>query len=273
MAKQYRVADLYRDHGESLQLELDGPDDGMARVIRVPEAQRPGLGLSGYLRGYARRRMLIFGRVELHYLRDLKTEEQRESRLASILTKETPAVMVARRYRPPAALIRGCRHVGMPLFRSEMKTADLISKINILLNNAFAPSETRHGCLVEVYGVGVMIEGDSSVGKSEAAVGLIERGHRRFKGWRFAKVETPQAKRVCKEYLLSGRLACQLVGVHRSLVRYEGRVRDDTVRADMIREMARKDRPLWLPPYHEYAMQRGAVCESYACLPNVTNRL
>ena len=75
-------------------------------------------------------------------------------------------------------------------------------------------------------------------------------------------MEAPQAKRACKEYLLSGRLACQLVRGHRSLVRYEGGARDDTERADMIREMAREDRLLWLSPYHEYAMQRGAVCES-----------
>lgn len=143
----------------------------------VPEVQRPGLSLSGYLKHHAKKRILIFGKVEIEYLRHL-TIPTRLSRLKSILTNQTPAVIVARRFRPPKELLHLCHERNIPLFRANMRTMNLMSKLTLLLTDAFAPSVCCHGSLVEVFGVGVLIEGASSVGKSEAALGLIERGHR-----------------------------------------------------------------------------------------------
>lgn len=173
----YSVNDLYQEYGALLELELAAGEKGINRKILVPEVQRPGLSLSGYLKHHAKKRILIFGKVEIEYLRHL-TIPTRLSRLKSILTNQTPAVIVARRFRPPKELLHLCHERNIPLFRANMRTMNLMSKLTLLLTDAFAPSVCCHGSLVEVFGVGVLIEGASSVGKSEAALGLIERGHR-----------------------------------------------------------------------------------------------
>lgn len=175
----YSVDDLFKRHGERLGLEIVAGERGMKRRIRIPEAHRPGLSLSGYLKGHAGKRILIFGRVEIEYLRDLDPETRIE-RLEAILcsSSPTPAVILARRYRPPRELIAICEKHQIPLLRASMTTMNLLSKLTLLLTEEFSPSMNCHGTLVEVFGVGVLIQGDSSVGKSEAALGLIERGHR-----------------------------------------------------------------------------------------------
>lgn len=173
----YLVEDLYKRHGERLGLEVIAGREGMQRCIKVPEAHRPGLSLSGYLKSHAGKRILIFGKVEIEYIRDLDPET-RVQRLEAILSTPTPAVIIARRYRPPKELTMLCERYQIPLLRASMTTMNLLSKLTMLLTEEFAPSMSCHGTLVEVFGVGVLIQGDSSVGKSEAALGLIERGHR-----------------------------------------------------------------------------------------------
>lgn len=173
----YLVEDLFKKHGERLGLELICGKEGLKQRILVPEAHRPGLGLAGYLKGHAGKRILIFGKVELDYLKDLDPDTCLE-RLKGVLTPTTPAVIVARRFRPPKQLVALCEDREIPLFRTGMSTMNLLSRLTLLLNEEFALSVTLHGTLVEVFGVGVLIQGDSSVGKSEAALGLIERGHR-----------------------------------------------------------------------------------------------
>lgn len=173
----YLVEDLFRDHSERLLLEVIAGHSGLKKPIKVPEAQRPGLSLSGYLKSHTSKRILIFGKVEIEYLRDLDPKT-RIQRLAPILHVDTPAVVIGRRYRPPKELIQLCEENGIPVLRTALSTMNILSKLIMLLHEEFAPSTSRHGTLVEVFGVGVLIEGDSSVGKSEAALGLIERGHR-----------------------------------------------------------------------------------------------
>ncbi len=173
----YTVQDLFDQHGTNLGLELVAGKRGVRRRIKVPEANRPGLGITGYLKNYASKRILVFGKVDVQYLRDLDSRTRVE-RLEAILTADTPAVIVTRRYRPPKELLFLCEKRDIPLFRTPMKTMNLLSRLTLLLTGEFSPTVTLHGTLVEVFGVGVLIQGDSSVGKSEAALGLIERGHR-----------------------------------------------------------------------------------------------
>jgi len=173
----YLVEDLFKKHGERLGLELIAGKNGMKRRIKVPEAHRPGLGLAGYLKGHAAKRILIFGKVELEYLRDLSPKICLK-RLEGVLQTLTPAVIVARRFRPPKTLVELCEQCELPLFRAGMSTMNLLSRLTLLLTEEFSLSMSLHGTLVEVFGVGVLIRGDSSVGKSETALGLIERGHR-----------------------------------------------------------------------------------------------
>lgn len=173
----YLVEDLYKRYGKLLGLEIIAGKNGIKRVIKVPEAHRPGLELAGFLANYASRRILIFGKMEIEFLRDLGGATRLE-RLDALLTNKTPAAIVARGYKAPKELVTLCEKKKMPLFRASMITMNLLSKLTMLLHEDFALTITYHGTLVEVFGVGVLITGDSSVGKSEAALGLIERGHR-----------------------------------------------------------------------------------------------
>jgi len=173
----YRVEDLFKKHEIPLSLSLVAGSDGLNRQITVPEAHRPGLSLSGFLQGHAKKRLLVFGKVEINYLKNLSSNECLE-RLTPILTKDTPAVIVARQLKPVDELITLCNQKKIPLFRTPIATMNLLSKLTHLLAEEFAPTATCHGTLVEVFGVGVLIQGGSAVGKSEAALGLIERGHR-----------------------------------------------------------------------------------------------
>lgn len=171
------VEDLYNRYAEQLGLRLIAGKSGLKRPIKVPEAHRPGLSLSGYLKSHAKKRLLIFGRVEIEYLRHLDMPT-RIARLEAILGPQMPAVIIARGYRPPKELWQLCEQREIPLFRANITTMSLLSKLTHLLTEEFAPTMNCHGTLVEVFGVGVLIQGDSAVGKSEAALGLIEHGHR-----------------------------------------------------------------------------------------------
>lgn len=173
----YLVKDLYERHAERLGLQLVAGKEGLNRKIKLPEAHRPGLGLSGYLKNYASKRLVVFGKVEIEYLRDLDSNLRRE-RLEAILTDETPAVLVARHYVPLKELRQIAEKRKIPLFRTNFSTVKLLSILTALLTEDFAPTISVHGTLVEVFGVGVLIQGASAVGKSEAALGLVERGHR-----------------------------------------------------------------------------------------------
>lgn len=173
----YLVENFFKTHGEPLALTLVEGGENLNRQILRPEAHRPGLTLSGFLKHYVPERVLVFGNVEILYLKDL-TPALRKERLEAILSTEVPMVIVAGKYAPPKELCLICNQKSLPLFKSELPTMDLLSKLTFLLADEFAPQMTCHGTFIEAYGVGVLIQGDSSIGKSEAALSLIERGHR-----------------------------------------------------------------------------------------------
>lgn len=173
----YQVKEFYEKYQEALGLSVIAGEKGLSKTIRVSEAQRPGLSLSGYLKNYVNQRVLILGTLEVSYLRDLDSQTRHE-RVQGILTPRTPAVVIAGRYAPPQEIIRFCEENSLPLLRTKMKTMECLTRITFLLKEDFSPSMTCHGTLVEAFGVGVLIQGDSSIGKSEAALGMIERGHR-----------------------------------------------------------------------------------------------
>src|ERR1700722_7031799 len=104
----FRVQDLLDKYGEMLGLNPIAGIKGMQRPIKLAEVHRPGLGLSGYLKNYVGQRLLVFGNVEILYLKDLASTELRTERLKGILKGEIPAVIVAGRYRPPKELSTFC---------------------------------------------------------------------------------------------------------------------------------------------------------------------
>lgn len=173
----YLVKHFYEKHKKYLGLTLLAGQAGLGRRIKKAEVHRPGLSLAGYLKGFAPGRILVIGKQEFDYLRELD-EETRFSRLKAILSFSIPAVIVAKGFYVSKELIALCDQERVPLFRVDSSATNLLSRITFLLLEEFCPSITLHATLVEVFGVGVLIEGESSIGKSEAALGLIERGHR-----------------------------------------------------------------------------------------------
>lgn len=172
----YCVKDLYERHAKWLDLKLIAGKIGLSQPIRVPEAQLPGLCLSGYLDNYSGKGILIFGRTEIGYLLQLDSEIRKE-RLEAIIYKYTPAIIIARPHRPPKEIATICESLSVPLFRSNLPAMDILIKLIHVLREDFAPTICLHGTLVEAFGVGMLIQGDSAIGKSETALGLIERGH------------------------------------------------------------------------------------------------
>ncbi len=173
----YSVQNLFDQHGASLKLELIVGTKGLSRRIRKPEVQRPGLGLTGFLKNFSPARVWIFGRHEFDYLRSLEGELRKE-RLAALLTSATTAVLIAKGCGVSRELTALCEEKQIPLFRSRCNPNFLLNRLSYLLMEEFCPTTCVHGSLVEVFGIGVLIQGESSIGKSEAALGLIEKGHR-----------------------------------------------------------------------------------------------
>lgn len=173
----YSVHDFFEKHKAALNMTLITGEKGLKRAIQSPDAQRPGISLTGFLKKYPIHGFLVFGSMEVVYLRSLDKKTRKE-RIQGVVTLHTPAVIVTGRRKPPRELVEQCEEKEIPLLRAEMKTMKLLSKMIFLLGEDFAASITCHGTLVEVFGVGLLIEGSSSVGKSEAALSLIERGHR-----------------------------------------------------------------------------------------------
>ena len=171
------VENLLQDHREELGLELVVGEANLKRKISRAEVHRPGLSLTGFMKKFVPNRLLVFGNSEVLYLKELSLQLQSE-RLEKILTDSTPAVIVAGKYPLPKKLIEVCSRKGIPLLKTSLLTMNFMNLATSLLTDAFAPSTTCHGTFMEAFGVGVLIQGDSSIGKSEAALGLIERGHR-----------------------------------------------------------------------------------------------
>lgn len=169
------VKEFYETYGVSLGLEWSGKGEG--GIFEKGDVLRPGLSLAGVIEVTSNHRILLFGRMELTYLKSLVSEE-RDKRLKSIVTKKTPSVFISRGLTPPKELVKLCNDLQIALFKTEMGSILLQTKLSRIFTDHFAPCQSVHGTLVEAYGVGVLIQGDSSVGKSEAALGLIKRGHR-----------------------------------------------------------------------------------------------
>ncbi len=145
--------------------------------LTTPEVNRPGLALGGYYQRFENARIQIIGNAEIHYLRSLP-EAEGAARMTALVNARPVAIVLTSGHTVPAVLEQACRDVGVPLFRTSEKTSPLMAALIASLNVHLAPRITRHGVLVEVYGEGILILGDSGVGKSENAIELVKRGHR-----------------------------------------------------------------------------------------------
>jgi HPr kinase/phosphorylase len=171
------VGDLVKEQGERLRLELLSGEKSLARRITVADLNRPGLALSGFLDRFRAERVQVFGAGEQAYCQKSEAKKLAESLSAMLAAPEMPCVIVTHNAPMPAALTSACKKHGVPLLRSAYDTATLTSELSEALEARLAPSAMVHGVLVDVYGLGVLIQGDAGIGKSECALELLKRGH------------------------------------------------------------------------------------------------
>jgi HPr kinase/phosphorylase len=169
------VGDFVKKHGHHLQLELQGSDAGLARKVLEPSINRPGLALAGYYDYFAYKRIQVIGNSEFSYLNSLQPLEQRRA-FRALCDSEIPCVVTARGRRLADELIAVANDAGISVFHSAMNTMKFINAGTLWLEWEFAPQTSEHGCMVDVRGIGILIRGESGVGKSEAVLGLMERG-------------------------------------------------------------------------------------------------
>jgi len=172
------VADLVREKEGDLQLTLLGGAKGLRREISVSEINRPGLALSGYLDYFPSERVQIMGLGEHTYLSTF-TPAQRKAALHKVFShsKRLPCIVLTRGIKPHKEVIEVAEALKIPLLRSGLVTAHLIGELTVYLEEKLAPTTTIHGVLMNVYGLGVLLVGDSGIGKSECALELLKRGH------------------------------------------------------------------------------------------------
>lgn len=173
MTATVRTKDLL----ENFNLTLVAGAGGIQREIITSDISRPGIEMTGYFKFYPSERLQLIGRTEMAYFLDLNAEEQRD-RSEKLCTEITPGIVVSRGMNIPETLLEAADKADVPILRSPRKTTRVISRLTNYLEEKFAPSTSIHGVLVDVYGVGVLIIGQSGVGKSETALELVKRGHR-----------------------------------------------------------------------------------------------
>ena len=145
--------------------------------ISTVEINRPGLELTGYLEFFENKRIQVLGNTEFSYLGRYGPEAQKMV-IDSIFSFGPPAVIICRDIEPSNAILESAKLHKVSIFSTPQSTSDLTASLVQYLNKELAPRITRHGVLVEVYGEGCLLTGDSGVGKSETAIELIKRGHR-----------------------------------------------------------------------------------------------
>ncbi len=152
-------------------------EDFNSILIDTSDVNRPGLQLVGFYDYFDSQRIQIMGKVEFTYLEQI-TSDEREKRLEHFFTHNFPALVITRGQQIFPEMTELAEKHNKPLLRTEMGTSEFMSALISYLNVQIAPRRTRHGVLVEVYGEGILIMGESGVGKSETAIELVKRGHR-----------------------------------------------------------------------------------------------
>ena len=147
------------------------------KIIIVNDINRPGLQLAGFYNYFTPERIQVIGKAELSFLDDMQIE-LRKKRLNKYFSFDMNCIIISRGLEPHQEFIDAAKKRGILVLRSRLVTTKLISKLTIYLASKLAPDTRLHGVLVDVYGIGILITGESGIGKSETALELIKRGHR-----------------------------------------------------------------------------------------------
>lgn len=170
------VEQFFKEHGPVLQMRLIADGGSLKLQIREPTVNRPGLALSGFTRYFAHKRIQAIGHAESYFLQSLPVPE-RQRHLADLFAFKIPCVVFSRALKPDKEFLHAAKAAGVPIFQTPLVTMKFINAATLALEMMFAPRGTEIGSMVDILGVGVLIRGESGIGKSEAVLALIERGY------------------------------------------------------------------------------------------------
>jgi HPr kinase/phosphorylase len=170
------LKDLLDTGAERLALELMWGDGHLNREIEEKSLNRPGLALTGFFQYFAQRRLQVFGLAEFTYLKSLSSKE-REARLREMFEKNVPGVIISRNRNPLPEIRALAEEYKTPLFRTTMITSHFINECTLILEELSAPRTRIQGTMLEIMGIGVLLQGQAGIGKSETALSLIGRGY------------------------------------------------------------------------------------------------
>jgi HPr kinase/phosphorylase len=203
------VERFYKENISSLQLNLIAGAAGLKRIIREPTVNRPGLALAGFTRYFASKRVQVIGNAEIHFLKSLPQDE-RCARYKRLFSYRIPCVVFCRGFRADKLLLKTAEDCEIPVFISPLITMKFINLATLAMEMMFAPRGTEMGSMVDILGMGVIVRGESGIGKSETVLALIERGY------------SLVSDDVTKITLIDGR---EIVGTSDSITRHHMEVR------------------------------------------------
>jgi HPr kinase/phosphorylase len=171
------IAELLEARGEAWELRLLAGETAVGNGITVPRIQKPGLAFAGYLPQVRPERVQVVGNTELGYLGTLTANAAVEA-VERVCAARVACFVVTNGATPPPYLVEASARHEVPLLATPLKSSELIRSLTAWLEDRLAPHTMLHGVLVDVYGLGVLLSGRSGIGKSEAALDLVSRGHR-----------------------------------------------------------------------------------------------
>lgn len=174
-----RIETLLQELGGPLSLRLIEGREGLQNQIGVPDLNRPGLALAGFFDYFPAERLQVMGKTEVTFWRSLDAGTRRQ-RLVEIFSRRFKPVgfILCHGTVPPKDLCVAAAKAKVPVLTTPIPTTKFVTELMTYLEEKFAPSITLHGCLMDVFGVGVLLLGESGVGKSECALALLDKGHR-----------------------------------------------------------------------------------------------
>ena len=173
--KEVSIGTFYKQEKEELKLEIISGEKYFDKTMKEPAVNRPGLALSGFYLYFAYLRLQVLGNSEISYIESLAKEEAIE-KFTELCNHDIPGIIVTKDNQLSDELIAIADEAKVPVIYSDIRTPQFLNLASLRLEHLFAPSMSIHGCMVEYQGTGILIMGASGTGKSETAIGLLERG-------------------------------------------------------------------------------------------------
>ena len=162
---QFTVDDLYQETALGAKLKLHAGEQGLGRQVSVPRIQKPGLALTGYADQLHEGRVLSLGGTEIDYLASVSAAD-RQVAVDTILSASPVCIVITRDLTPPAELVEGCEQDDVPLFSTELASGEFFLRISRYLQEKLSPTTSLQGVLVDVLGIGILLQGPEAIGLS-----------------------------------------------------------------------------------------------------------